>query len=77
MRLFKPGERVRLTEAPFAGSEDICQMVDGECRVMVLIELLSMHLSVRVAPGNLGKVVRSSVETFLKVMTVLQNAVIR
>lgn len=44
---------------------------------MVLIELLSIHVSVRVTPGNLGKVVRSSVETFLKVMTVLQNAAIR
>lgn len=40
-RLFKPGKRVRLTEAPFAGIEGSYQMADGERRVMVLIELLS------------------------------------
>ena len=36
-RLFKSGERVRLTELPFAGIEGIYQMADGERRVMVLI----------------------------------------
>lgn len=55
-RLFKPGERVRLTEAPFAGIEGIYQMADGERRVMVLIELLSKQVRVRVAPANLRKV---------------------
>ncbi len=55
-RLFKPGERVRLTEAPFAGIEGIYQMADGERRVMVLIELLCKQVSVRVAPANLRKV---------------------
>ncbi len=55
-RLFKPGERVRLTEAPFAGIEGIYQMADGERRVMVLIELLSKQVQVRVAPANLRKV---------------------
>lgn len=53
---FKPGERVRLTEAPFAGIEGIYQMADGERRVMVLIELLSKQVRVRVAPANLRKV---------------------
>jgi transcriptional antiterminator RfaH len=52
----KPGERVRLTEAPFAGIEGIYQMADGERRVMVLIELLSKQVRVRVAPANLRKV---------------------
>ena len=56
VRLFKPGERVRLTEAPFAGIEGIYQMADGERRVMVLIELLSKQVRVRVAPANLRKV---------------------
>ena len=51
-----PGERVRLTEAPFAGIEGIYQMADGERRVMVLIELLSKQVRVRVAPANLRKV---------------------
>ena len=55
-RLFKPGERVRLTEAPFAGIECIYQMAEGERRVMVLIELLSKQVRVRVAPANLRKV---------------------
>lgn len=55
-RLFKPGERVRLMEAPFAGIEGIYQMADGEFRVMVLIELLAKQVRVQVAPTNLCKV---------------------
>lgn len=55
-RLFKPGERVCLTEAPFAGIEGICQMAEGERRVMVLIELLSKQVRVQVAPTGLRKV---------------------
>lgn len=55
-RLFKPGERVRLTEAPFAGIEGIYQMADGERRVMALIEILSKPVTVRVAPASLRRV---------------------
>jgi transcriptional antiterminator RfaH len=55
-RLFKPGERIRLTKTPFAGIEGIYQMADGERRVMVLIELLSKQVRVRVATANLRKV---------------------
>lgn len=54
-RLFKPGERVRLTEEPFATIEGIFKMADGENRVMVLIEILSKPVSVFVAPGSLRK----------------------
>ncbi len=54
-RLFRPGERVRLTEAPFAGIEGIYQMADGERRVMVLIELLSKPVRVHVPPTSLRK----------------------
>jgi len=54
-RLFSPGERVRLTEAPFAGIEGVYQMADGERRVMVLIEILSKPVAVRVAPTGLRK----------------------
>jgi len=54
-RLFKSGERVRLTEGPFAGIEGIYQMADGERRVMVLIEILSKPLVVRIAPFSLLK----------------------
>lgn len=55
-RLFKPGERVCLTQTPFAGIEGIYQMADGECRVMVLIEILSKLVTVRVSPASLRKV---------------------
>ena len=54
-RLFKPGERVRLTEAPFAGIEAIFQESDGERRVIVLIELLAKQVRLRVAPESLRK----------------------
>jgi transcriptional antiterminator RfaH len=54
-RLFKTGERVRLTEVPFAGIEGIYQMADGERRVMVLIEILSKPVAVCVAPASLRK----------------------
>lgn len=54
-RLFKPGERVRLTKAPFAGIEGIYQMADGERRAMVLIEILSKPVAVRVVPASLRK----------------------
>jgi transcriptional antiterminator RfaH len=56
VRLFKPGERVRLTETPFAGIEGIYQMTDGERRVMVLIEMLSKQVCVQVSPATLRKV---------------------
>ncbi len=55
-RLFESGECVRLTAAPFAGVEGIYQMADGERRVMVLIEMLSKTVAVRVAPASLRKV---------------------
>jgi transcriptional antiterminator RfaH len=55
-RLFNPGERVQLTEGPFAGIEGIYQMADGDRRVMVLIELMSKRVVVPVMAGNLRKV---------------------
>lgn len=54
-RLFKPGEPVCLTDAPFAGIEGIYQMSDGERRVMVLIEFLGKSVAVRLAPASLRK----------------------
>lgn len=54
-RLFIHGESVRLTEAPFAGIEGIYQMTDGERRVMVLIEILSKSVAVRVSPASLRR----------------------
>ncbi|HEY4075234.1 MAG TPA: transcription/translation regulatory transformer protein RfaH [Herbaspirillum sp.] len=55
-RLFNPGERVSLTEAPFSSIEGIYQMADGERRVIVLIELLSALVAVRVTPASLRKI---------------------
>lgn len=54
-RLFKPGERVALSEAPFAGIEGIYQMTDSERRVLVLIEILSKQVTIRVPPASLRK----------------------
>ena len=53
--LFKRGERVRLMEAPFAGIEGIHQMPDGDRRVIVLIEILSKSVQLRVSPDKLRK----------------------
>ncbi|WP_275662730.1 transcription/translation regulatory transformer protein RfaH [Laribacter hongkongensis] len=55
--LFRTGERVRLTDGPFAGIEGIYQMTDGESRVIVLIEFLTKPVVARVASGSLRKVV--------------------
>ncbi len=54
-RLFAQGERVRLTEAPFTGIEGIYQMPEGERRVLVLIEIMSRPVTVRVIPTSLRK----------------------
>jgi transcriptional antiterminator RfaH len=55
-RLFNPGERVLLTQGPFAGIEGIYQMADGDRRVMVLIELMSRKVAVPVEMGAVRKV---------------------
>lgn len=54
-RLFSPGERVLLINTPFAGIEGVYKMTDGERRVMVLIEMLSKPVAVRVTPACLRK----------------------
>ena len=54
--LFAPGERVRLTEGPFAGIEGIYQMADGDRRVMVLIELMSKKVVLPVQFAAVRKV---------------------
>ena len=55
-RLFNPGERVRLIDAPFAGIEGIYQISDGERRAMVLIEILGKSVAVGVGSAGLRKV---------------------
>jgi len=54
-RLFKCGERVCLTEAPFAGIEGVYQMADGERRAMVLIDILSKPVAVLASLAGLRK----------------------
>ena len=55
-RLFDVGDRVLVTDGPFAGIEAIYQVSNGEGRVMVLIELLSKPVKVVMAPQSLKKV---------------------
>ena len=38
-RLFKPGDRVRITAPPFVDIEGIYQMTDADQRVMILLSL--------------------------------------
>lgn len=52
-RLLEPGERVYSPEAPFAAIEGIYQTVDGKCRVLDPIELLSTQAHTYVAPSSL------------------------
>ena len=54
-RLFSKGDRVQMAGGPFAGIEGVYQMADGECRAMVLIELLSRPVVVPVGPSALRK----------------------
>ncbi len=54
--LFHAGERVRMTEGAFAGIEGIYQIADGERRAMVLIELMSKPVSLRVETVALRRV---------------------
>ncbi len=55
-RLFDVGDRLLVTDGPFAGIEAIYQMSNGEGRVMVLIELLSKPVKIVMAPQSLKKV---------------------
>lgn len=52
-RLFAAGQRVRLTEVPFADIEGIYLMAEGERRAMVLIELMCKPVRVAVTPASL------------------------
>jgi transcriptional antiterminator RfaH len=54
-RLFKTGERVRITSGAFADIEGIYQVADGDQRVMVLIELMSKPVKISVAPSAIQK----------------------
>jgi transcriptional antiterminator RfaH len=47
-KLFEVGQKVVVTHGPFAGVEGIFQMRDGQQRVMVLIELMSKSVPLKV-----------------------------
>jgi transcriptional antiterminator RfaH len=53
--LFHKGERLLVSEGPFAGIEGIYQMTDGEQRVMVLIELLNKPVSLNLSPASVQR----------------------
>ncbi|MEY4654069.1 MAG: putative transcriptional activator [Pseudomonadota bacterium] len=55
-RLFQPGDRVRVADGPFAGLEGVFHMRDGEMRALVLIELLSRPVALRIDPAALKPV---------------------
>lgn len=56
-RFFAQGDRVLVTDGPFAGIEAVYQMGNGESRAMVLIELLSKPAQLNVSPSNLSKII--------------------
>ena len=56
-KLFEVGQKVVITQGPFAGIEGIFQMSDGEQRVMVLIEIMSKQVPLRVAPHEVKSAV--------------------
>ena len=55
-RLFSQGDRVQIKEGPLAGLQVVYQMADGECRAMVLIEILGKLSKLTLEPANLREV---------------------
>lgn len=53
--MFKPGEAVVITDGPFAGIEAIFQTADAERRAMILLEILSKPVRMRIDSGRLRK----------------------
>ena len=54
-RLFQSGEQVHIKDGPFAGLQVIYQMLDGERRAMVLIEMLGKFSKLLLDPASLQK----------------------
>jgi transcription elongation factor/antiterminator RfaH len=53
--MFKPGQAVVITDGPFAGIEAIFQTADAERRAMILLEILSKPVRMRIDSGHLRK----------------------
>jgi transcriptional antiterminator RfaH len=53
--LFQPGERLSITQGPFAGVEAIFKETNAERRIMVLIELMSRTVTLELAPNQITR----------------------
>lgn len=53
--LFAAGDKVVITDGPFAGIEAIYQTADAEQRSMILLSLLNKPVAMRIDPGKLRK----------------------
>ncbi len=53
--LHQPGDKLQITDGPFAGLEAVFQMTDGEARAIVLIDILSRSTKLNVAMDTLRK----------------------
>lgn len=56
IRHFEPGEQVVVTDGPFVGVEAIYQIADGEGRVVLLLNILSKQVKMKVAPTSVRKI---------------------
>jgi len=54
-RLFKSGERVVVADGPFAGIEAIFKTADAESRSMILLDVLSKPVAMRIETASLRK----------------------
>ena len=54
-RLFRGGERVVVADGPFAGIEAIFKATDAESRSMILLEMLSKPVTMRIETASLRK----------------------
>ena len=53
--VFAPGDHVVVADGPFAGLEAIYQTTDAERRSMILLEMLSKPVSMRIDATSLRK----------------------
>ena len=54
-QLFKAGGKVLVTDGPFAGIEAIYQTANAESRSMILLEMLSKPVAMRIETASLRK----------------------
>ena len=54
-RLFQAGEKVVVTDGPFAGIEAIFKTADAESRAMILLDMLSKPVAMRIETASLRK----------------------